>query len=173
MQNTTATRRWSELKGLAVVTINTGQKAGTIDDFYFNSQGNSVPALRIKTSLIGHRVLLSGNINAIGVDAVTFVDPEHLIKENDDELLKTLPVGSTVLSYRVLSQGGTVIGTIGNIVLDISVPAALKVVAFELSAGIRARISGHYPTFDAAQVVQYGRDVIVVPDAIGEALQKD
>lgn len=173
MQNTTATKRWSELKGMAVVTINTGQKAGSIDDFYFNPQGNSVPALRIKTGIIGHSVLLSGNINAIGVDAVTFANPDHLIKENDDELLKTLPLGSTIMSYRVLSEGGKVIGTIGNIVLDISVPAALKVVAFELSAGLRARISGHYPTFDAAQVVQYGRDVIVVPNAIGEALQKD
>jgi uncharacterized protein YrrD len=173
MQNTTATRRWSELKGLAVVTINTGQKAGTIDDFYFNAQGNTVPALRIKTSLLGHHALLSGNVTAIGADAVTFARSDQLIKENDDELLKTLPLGSSMLSYRVLSQGGTVIGTIGNIVLDISVPAALKVVAFELSAGLRARISGHYPTFDASQVVQYGRDVIVVPDTIGEALQKE
>lgn len=172
MQNTPLIRKWSDLRGLAAVAINTGEKAGSIDDFYFNPQGNSVPALQIKTGFIGRRVLLSSNINAIGADAITFVDPEHLIKEHDNELLKTLPVGSTMLSYRVLSEGGTVIGTVGNIVFDISVPTALKVVAFELSAGLRARISGHYPIFDAAQVTQFGRDVIVVPDAIAEALQK-
>ena len=172
MQNTTATRKWSDLKGLAVVAINTGQKAGSIDDFYFNAQGNSVPALQIKTGLIGHRVLLSNNITAIGADAVTFSEPEQLTKESNDELLKTLPVGSTMMSYRVLSEGGTVVGTIGNIVFDISTPNALKVVAFELSGGLRSRISGHYATFDAAQVVQYGRDVIVIPNAVAEQLQK-
>jgi uncharacterized protein YrrD len=173
MQNPTTTRKWSELKGLAVVAINTGQKAGSIDDFYFDTQSGGVPALKIKTGVFGHRVLPSSIINSVGADAVTFADEEHLIKEGDDERLKALPLGSVVLSYRVMSESGTLVGMIGNIVLDTSTPMALKVVAFELSAGLRARISKHYPTFEARQVVQYGRDVIVVPDAVALALQKD
>jgi uncharacterized protein YrrD len=173
MQNTTATRRWSDLKGIAAVAINTGQKTGTVEDFYFDTQSTNILALKVKTGMFGHRVLLSSNINAIGVDAVTFADEAHLIKENENEQIRALSSGSAVLSYRVMSEGGTVIGTIGNMVLDISTPTELKVLAFELSAGLRARISGHYPTFEALQIVQYGRDVIVVPDTVAEALKQE
>jgi uncharacterized protein YrrD len=171
MQNTTATRRWSDIKGLAVVAIDTGVKAGSLEDFYFDPQHNSVYALLIKTSLFGHRALPTSVINAIGVNAVTFASAEQLIKENSDEIIAKMPLGSTILSYRVLSEGGEVIGTIGNIILDISTPTALKVVSFELAAGIRARISGHYPSFDANQVGRYGGDVIVIPDAIAATLR--
>ena len=171
MQNPTTTRKWSDIKGLAAVAIDTGMKTGSIEDFYFDTQQGSVYALQIKTGTFGHRALPTSVINAIGVDAITFTSENQLIKENSNELTAKLPLGSTVLAYRVLSEGGTVIGTVGNILLDISTPSALKVVSFVLSAGIRARISGHYPAFDANQVVRYGQDVIVIPDAIAAAIQ--
>ncbi len=171
MQNTTATRRWSDIKGLAAVAIDTGMKMGSLEDFYFDPQQSSVYALQIKTGVFGHRALPTSVINAIGVDAITFTSENQLIKENSDDIIAKLPLGSTVLAYRVLSEGGTVIGTVGNIILDVSTPTALKVVSFELAAGIRARISGHYPAFDTSQVVRYGRDVIVIPDAIAAAIQ--
>ncbi|MBV9712509.1 MAG: PRC-barrel domain-containing protein [Ktedonobacteraceae bacterium] len=171
MQNPPTIRKWSDIKGLAAVAIDTGMKVGPLDDFYFDPQHNSVYALQIKTGLFGHRALPTSAINAIGADAVTFASEQQLIKENSDDIIAKLPLGSTVLSYRVLSEGGTVIGTIGNIMLDVSTPTVLKVVAFELAAGIRARISGHYPSFEASQVVRYGRDVIVIPDAVATALQ--
>jgi len=171
MQNTTTTRKWSDLKGLAVIAIDTGIKAGSLEDFFFDPQHNSVYALQVKVGLFSHLALPTSDINAIGVDAVTFTTEGQLIKANSDEIIAKMPLGSTVLSYRVLSEGGTVIGKVGNIILDVSVPTALKVVAFELAAGLRARISKHYPTFEASQVGRYGGDVIVIPDAIAAALQ--
>jgi sporulation protein YlmC with PRC-barrel domain len=70
-----------------------------------------------------------------------------------------------------LSEGGTIIGTVGNIVLDVSTPTDLKVVSFELGRGLRVRISGRYPTFDASQVTRYGQDIIIIPDAVAATLQ--
>jgi uncharacterized protein YrrD len=171
MQNTTATRKWLDMKGLATIVIDTGVKVGSLEDFYFDPQHNSVYALQIKTSLFGHRALPISVINAIGADAVTFAAEEQLIKASSDEIIVKMPLGSTILSYRVLSEGGTVIGSVGNIILDVSIPTTIKVVAFELAAGLRARISKHYPTFDASQVGHYGGDVIVIPDAIAATLQ--
>lgn len=171
MQNTTATRRWSDLKGLAAVAIDTGMKMGSLEDFYFDPQQHSIYALQIKTSLFGHRALPASAINAIGADAITFTNENQLIKANSDDIIAKLPLGSTMLSYHVLSEGGTIIGTIGNIILDVTTPTLMKVVSFELAAGMRARISGHYPTFDALHVVRYGQDVIVIPDAIAVTLQ--
>jgi len=171
MQNTAVPRKWSEIKGLAVVAMDTGMKMGTLEDFYFDPQQSGIYALLIKTSLFAHRALPTSNISAIGVDAVTFASEEHLIKEKSDELIAKLPLGSTVLSYNVLSEGGTVIGKIGNILLDVSIPTAIKVVAFELASGLRGRISGRYPTFDSKQVLRYGQDLIVIPDSVAVSLQ--
>ena len=166
MQNNETGKRWSELHNIAIVTIDSGKKVGTLEDFYFEPRTNSIYALYVKTGVFGHRALKSTSLNAIGTDAVTFADENNLIEEKADELLSTLPLGRALLTYRVLSEGGTVVGTVGNIVLDTSVPANLRVVAFELAGGIRNKLSGHYPTFSSTQVVRYGADVLVIPDSV-------
>jgi len=166
MQNNETGKRWSELHNIAIVTIDSGKKVGTLEDFYFQPRTNEVYALYVKTGIFGHRALKSTSLNAIGTDAITFSDENNLIEEKTDELLPTLPLGRALLTYKVLSEGGTVVGTVGNIVLDTSVPAKLRVIAFELAGGLRNKFSGHYPTFSATQVVRYGADVLVIPDSV-------
>jgi len=166
MQNNETGKRWSELKGIAIVTIDSGKKVGTLEDFYFEPQTNSVRALYIKTGAFSHRALMAGSVNAIGTDAITFGDESLLIGEKDNAQLATLPLGRTLLTYKVLSEGGTVVGTVGNIVFDVSVPTNLRVTAFELAGGLRNKFSGHYPSFSSTQVVRYGEDVLVIPDSV-------
>ncbi len=166
MQNNETGKRWSELHNIAIVTIDSGKKVGTLEDFYFEPRTNEIYALYVKTGVFGHRALRATSLNAIGTDAITFADENNLIEEKADELLSTLPLGRALLTYKVLSEGGTVVGAVGNIVLDTSVPAHLRVVAFELAGGIRNKLSGHYPTFSSTQVVRYGADVLVIPDSV-------
>lgn len=169
-------KKWSDLKDLAVVAIANGSKVGTLEDFYFdpsvNPAANSIRGFRVKTGMFSHRALPSSVINAIGADAVTIDDEEMLRHEKDEAEFSTLPLGQSLLSYKVMSEGGTLIGTIGNMLLDITTPNALHIYAFELSGGLRSRISGHYSTFYAQQVVRYGQDVLVIPDAIGTELSR-
>ena len=70
MENTQKTRKWSDLRGLAVVTLYDGKKAGTCDDFYFDPATQQIYALRVKTGLFGRRALLVTDINGIGKDAI-------------------------------------------------------------------------------------------------------
>ena len=170
MQNSETGKRWSELHNIAIVTIDSGKKVGTLEDFYFEPRTNEVYALYVKTGVFGHRALRSTSLNAIGTDAITFTDENNLIEEKSDEVLSTLPLGRALLTYKVLSEGGTVVGSVGNIVLDTSVPAQLRVIAFELAGGLRNKLSGHYPTFSSTQVVRYGADVLVIPDSIALSL---
>jgi uncharacterized protein YrrD len=170
MQNSESIRKWSDIKGLAVVSTDAGQKVGTVEDFYFDPQTNGVRALLVKTGLFSHRALMSSNLSGIGTDAVTFADESMLIEEKSDSQLPTLPLGQSLLSYRILSEGGSVIGTISNILLDVSIPADLRVDAFELAGGLGARLTGHHHTFSANRVTRYGRDVVVVPDTVAQAL---
>ena len=171
MENTQETRKWSNLRGQAVVTLSDGKKAGTCDDFYFDPATQQVYALRVKTGLFGHKLLLVTDIKGIGEDAITTANEDRLRKESDDKRLSTLIPGQDLLSYRVMSASGTLLGTIGNVVLATGTPTTLRLTAFELSGGLREHLSKRYLTFPAEQVVSYGADVLVIPDEVARSLQ--
>ena len=166
MQNSEVSKKWSDLQGIAIVTIDSGKKVGTLEDFYFEPKTNSVRAFYVKTGTFGHRALLTSSVSAIGNDAITFTDESALIEEKKDSQLPTLPLGRNLLTYKVMSEGGTVVGTVGNILFDISTPTNLRVIEFELAGGLRSKLSGRYPSFSSTQVVRYGQDVLVVPDSV-------
>jgi uncharacterized protein YrrD len=158
--------KWSKLRGLPAVSIDTGTKAGTWEDFYFDPHTNNISELVIKTGMFGSHVLPVALIKAIGTDALTFANEEQLRKEGKF----SLPKGSSLLTYRVLSEGGTLIGNIGNIRLSIVLPA-LTIVGFELAGGLSQKLTGHYQSFSAQQVARYGQDVLIVPDEVAKQLQ--
>lgn len=170
MQNSTLTKKWSDINGHAAVALDTGKKVGTIEDFYFDPPTSSVRGFIIKMGLINRRILLSSSIKAIGADAITFSNEDDLVKENDEQL-KGIPLGRGLLSYRVLSEGGNVIGTIGNIIMDVTAPATLYIASFEMAGGLRERLTGRFPTFSASQVTRYGHDVLVIPDDVAQSLK--
>ena len=171
MENTQETRKWSDLRGQAVVTLSDGKKVGTCDDFYFDPATQQVYALRVKTGLFGHKVLLVTDIKGIGEDAITTANEERLRKESEDKRLSTLIPGQDLLSYRVMSASGTLLGTIGNVLLATGTPTSPRLTAFELSGGLREQLSRRYPTFPAEQVLSYGADVLVIPDEVAKSLQ--
>jgi uncharacterized protein YrrD len=168
----TTTKKWSELQGLTAVSINNGKRVGAVEDFYFDIQNSDIRALLIKTGLVGHRALLTNSIAAIGQHALTFTDESFLIKESDDQDLPKMPLGRALISYRILTEGGNVVGTIGNIILDVSTPAKLKIAEFELTGGLFSHLSGNFPTIKASEIIRYGHDVIIVSDAAIASLQK-
>lgn len=169
-------KKWSDLKGMAVVAIDNGAKVGTLEDFYFdpsvNPAANTIRGFRVKIGMFSHRALPASSINAIGTDAVTIDNEDMLLHEKDEAEFATLPMGQSLLNYKVMSESGTFIGNIGNMLLDSTTPNALNIYAFELSGGLRSRISGHYSTFYALQVVRYGQDVLVIPDTVGTELSR-
>ena len=170
MQGSTALRKWSSIKGMSIVTIDSGKRVGTVDDFYFVAPDHAIRALLVKTGLFGHRALMSSALNAIGQDAITIKDENELIPEHSDSQLPTTPLGSSLLAYKILSESGVFIGTVHDILLDTSV--ALRVDSYELQGGIRERWSGEYTSIRVEHVVRYGQDVIIVKDEVAEALAK-
>lgn len=170
MDNIQTTRKWSQLRGLAVVGLTEGKKVGTCDDFYFTPTTQNIYALSIKTGLLGHKVLLVANIDGIGQHAITTASEGSLQSESDDEHIMALPLGQSLRSYKIMSASGTIVGTVGDVLIDTSTPRALRISAFELTGGLLERISGRYPTFPAAQVTSWGQDVLVIPDQVAQSL---
>jgi uncharacterized protein YrrD len=172
VDNSQTTRKWSELKGIAVVSLADGRKVGTCDDFYFEPDTQRVYALRIKTGLLSHKFLPAANISAIGNDAITTPDEELLLKELADERKATIVSGENLGNYRVMSVSGTIVGTIGSVLLDTSTPNEPHLATFELTGGLLERLGGRYPSFAAAQVVRYGQDVLIIPDEVAQSLHR-
>jgi sporulation protein YlmC with PRC-barrel domain len=164
MKINTGVRKWSELRGLNVMIPSEGKKAGTVDDFYFDAESSEIYALRIKIGLGGYRALTSNAISTIGPDSVTVANPQMLIDERHDGRLPVLRLGTSLPSYKVLSESGTFVGTVGNILLAIDPPVALRITGFELAGGRRNQI------FSAHEIISYGHDVITILDQVAKKL---
>ncbi len=170
MENLPATKKWSELNGKSVVALDNGKKVGSCDDFYFDLANNTLYALRVKTGVFSHQILLVSAINTIGQDAITTATEESLNNESDDSHLASTAQGSKLLSYRIMSASGTVVGNVGNVLLDVQTPNALRIAAFELTGGILGRISGRYAEVSISQLLRYGEDVLVITDQAAQKL---
>ena len=159
MVNEPNVRKWNELRGLAVIALDTGEKLGTVEDFYFESETNAVRGFRVKTSLFSSKALPTSTISSIGRDAIVTQNAEMVIDESHDSRLKTMPLGSSLLSYKIMAENGTIVGTVGNVLINTVPPNALRVVGFELSGNLGERITSHYQTFSSNDVTRYGQDL--------------
>ncbi len=160
----TGVRRWSQLRGIDVMIPSEGKKAGVVDDFYFDAESNEVYALRVKIGLAGYRGLTSNAISTIEQDKVTIVNPQMLIDERHDGRLPVLQLGNSLPSYKVMSESGKLVGTVGNILLAVDPPIALHIAGFELTGGRRNS------TFSAHEITRYEEGVITILDQVAKKL---
>lgn len=170
MYDATETKKWSDIQGLAAVTIDSGSKVGTVDNFYFDPSNGAIPAFVIKTGTLSHGVLPTTEISAIGLDALTYRHEQPVTKKQQEEALSRTLYGRDLLDYRVMSENGDVIGKIGNLILDVSQPSAIRLVAIELSGGLREHLKGTYPTIAFNQILSFGQDVVVIPKTVALTL---
>ncbi|HEX7737419.1 MAG TPA: hypothetical protein VF458_21405 [Ktedonobacteraceae bacterium] len=132
---------WSELSGRPVYVAGQGRQAGLVDDFYYDPETQSVPALRVRTRLNDPRVLLASAIAVINQDGVTVVNENMLINEANAGHLYHLPRSRQLLGARVVSEQGRELGTADNLLLGIYPPVALRIAAFEIWRPRKQRIA--------------------------------
>lgn len=134
---------WSELVDRPVYVAGQGRQAGLVDDFYYDPETQSIPALHIKTRLNGPRVLLASAIAALSADGVTIANEHMLIDESNAGHLSQQPRGQQLLGAHVVSEQGHELGTVDNLLLGIYPPVALRISAFEIWRPRQRRISAH------------------------------
>jgi uncharacterized protein YrrD len=156
-----STRSWFELRGLPVTIPGEGRRVGIVDDFYYKDGTNAIYALRVKTGLSGFKALSASAISTIMQNAVTVASEQMLIDESNGGDLTEFPLGSNLLSYNVLSENGTSLGTVGNILLATNPPVALRIAAFQIAGG---------KTFSAQEVTSYGKSEIYILDKVARRL---
>jgi len=156
-----AIRSWFELRGLPVMIPSEGRRVGTVEDFYYKLETNSVYALRVKVRILGYCALTVNAISSIARDAITIASDMMLIDEANDGQLSQLPRSGSLLSSKVKSESGRELGTVSDILLDTYPPVALRIVAFRLSGG---------KTISANEVTDYNGSEILILDKAAKRL---
>lgn len=134
---------WNNLLGKPVHVAGQGRQVGTVGDFYYESETQSICALRVKTMLHGWRVLLASAIATIDRSGVTIANENMLIDQANAGHLSQLPLGSRFVGYRVVDVKGHELGQVSNLVLGVYPPVALRISSFEVGRRRGPRISAH------------------------------
>lgn len=161
----------SELKGRAVVTLSDAAKVGHVDDVFFDAEYRRVVGFRLKRGVFAQaEALARDGVTAIGPDALTVPSPEVI---NDQGRFAGM-VGAATLDEmqgtKVVSEGGTLVGTIDDVEVDEDVRT---VTAYVLSVGLwdRLRHGGH--TIGAHEMLRLGEGgIMIVPNAVAESVQR-
>lgn len=131
--------RFAEIRGLNVVSVGDARKLGTVDDLYLDNPRRQVLAFRVKTGGLigGHQVVALEDVQSIGQDAFTIADASKLNAEDRFAQLKNSVRGGDIIGSRVMTEGGSEIGTVGDVEADF---ATGEVTGFELRGGLFDRL---------------------------------
>jgi uncharacterized protein YrrD len=160
-----------DLKGRAVVTLSDAAKVGSVDDVLFDAQYREVLGFRVKKGglLSGTEALLRSNVSAVGADAITVPSPDAINAEERFAELAGAAAFKQAQGTRVVTEGGTLLGTVDEVELD---DQARAVTAYILNAPLLDRIRHKEPRVAAQDVQRLGEGgIMIVSDAVAEAIQ--
>lgn len=153
------------LKGIAIVSIEQGEKVGTVDNVLFNLEGKRVVAFKmIKPGLLrsGGIVLLMEDVESIGPDAVMIRNREKIRELKDERDLQSRPDLSALSALRVVSQDGTYVGNLATAQFE---PKTGLLTQLEVSGGGFVDKLRRNKIIEIDDVVSMGTDVAVVPNS--------
>jgi uncharacterized protein YrrD len=153
------------LKGIAVVSIEQGEKVGTVDDLLFDLEGRKVVAFKlIKPGLLrsGGIVLRMDDVESIGKDAVMIRNRERIRELKDERDLQGRPDLAALSSLRVVTQDGTYVGNLATVQFDQKFG---RLTAIEITGGGLMDRLRRTKEVEISEVVSMGTDVVIIPDS--------
>jgi sporulation protein YlmC with PRC-barrel domain len=156
--DTSMFRKWSELRGMAVTIPGEGRKVGVVEDFLFKAGTNEVDSLLVRIARQEQRALSTWGISAIEKDAVTLPHDQVLLTA-----IPVLPSGNSLLTYKIVGEGGTEVGSVGEIWLAVKPPVAMHIAALDLASPAGKR-DGHARRIAGDEVLHYTNDTVVIDD---------
>lgn len=155
-----ATRTAGELNGLAVLTINGGERLGRVEDVVVYVQTGRVTGFLVDGGGLFKpaRFLPAAEAQSLGADALTVKSVDALV-----DAPKPLPEGEwlskTLVGLPVVNEAGTALGKIADIAIDVD---TLRVLAFTLSTGLLDNALHGKPHLPLEDVRTVGKDSVVV-----------
>jgi uncharacterized protein YrrD len=152
-------RELTSLIGLQVISTSEGKRLGSVADVYVDlAAGELVCVTLAKTPEL--RVILAGDIDVIGDDAIMVSDREKLHAREDVE--EELERGKRVLSSppAVVTNRGKTLGQLGSIQID---EGTKKVIRFEVTHGPVRDVTEGVLALPILEGIVHGEDTVIVP----------
>ena len=149
------------MAGLAVITLNGGQKLGRVEDVVFVPATGQIAGLLVDRGgmFSKPKFLPVGQIQSLGVDAVTVAGEEALTEAEPEPTA----LASKMLDGRpVLSQAGTVVGKVADVVVETD---GLTVPALVISTGLLDNALHGRPLLPLSLVQAVGADSVIVSNS--------
>jgi uncharacterized protein YrrD len=146
------------IKGLGVVSIESGAKLGTVDDVLFDTKGLRAAALRIKADQ-QEAVVPFEDVASVGANAVTVPGDMAARWGANASPLASLPKLDDVKKLKVVDEAGTLIGTID----DVCLAPDGRIAELKVHKGGVLGIGGEKHLISASLITSVGDEVIVVP----------
>jgi sporulation protein YlmC with PRC-barrel domain len=106
------------LKGIAVVSIEQGEKVGVVDNVLFDLDPKRVIAFKlIKPGLLrsGNFILPMEDVESVGPDAVMIRNRDRIREQKGDRDYQNRPDLTSLSKLRVVTQDGTYVGTLATV----------------------------------------------------------
>ncbi len=160
---------FDDIKGRAVITIDEGERVGSIADAVLDFGQRRVIAFTVTSGgIIGgsKHTLDIAAIHKVGPDAITVLQSTAL-REGDD-VADGLTRLSDLRQRNIITESGQEIGRVSDVQLD---EATYDVLALETKSGSRLLpMVGNRGTVPVSEVVSFGGDVVTVRDSAAPAL---
>lgn len=164
--------RASELIGRPVVDMESATRLGKIKEIIVQSDGERVAGFILShgETIVGtggtRRVVPAAALYAIGPDAITMRSVKEM---NATEELERLPRMSDIVSHKMVTRSGHLLGTIDDLLVN---GADGKIVGFTVGESVRSKLENMFQSdrsksrgyVRAEADLQVGNDLIVVPD---------
>jgi uncharacterized protein YrrD len=162
----------AHLKGRAIVTLSDAAKIGAVDDILFDSEYRQVLGFTLRHGPFGASdAVTRDRVSTVGQDALTVTGPDAV---NTLDRLTTL-TGASSLSQaqqtQVVTESGTLLGTISQVELD---DEARTVVGYVLSTSLWKRMRHNAPRIAVQDVLRFGAaGIMIVADRVGVRLTSE
>jgi len=158
-------RTRKELHGIAVMDVSGGKKLGSVDDLVVAAENGRVLALTLSSGILGSGTYVPiEDVRSIGPDAVT-VDGENVVRrdaEMPEEVGAARESSSALVGKKVVTEAGSLLGTIGDYFIDES---ARRVTGLVVGGGLLSAQDG----LSADRILSVGPDAVIVTDEGTEA----
>ncbi len=159
--------RYSQVKGMPVITVEEGKKIGSIDDLLVDPERMQVLWLRLSSgSLLGDRTWVPADVvRSVGADAV-IVDSNDAVRSSVDthEAKDLRREGRRIVGTTVMTESGHKIGEANDYEFAPDTMAVTKVYLPPESGFNLLRKSEGGKSVTTDRIVTVGADVIVVRD---------
>lgn len=151
------TRR--ELTGIAVVTLTGGERLGRIDDVIFQSAGGRIVGFLVDRGGMFSKAkfLAAAQVQGLGADALTITGETALTEAAPMVAGET--VAKAIEGRPVLSQAGTVLGKVADVVVDTE---NLRVPHLLLATGLLDNALHGKPQLPLPEIQTIGADSVIV-----------